>query len=189
MPMTTPARAPSNRLEHYREYLVRLARSNLDRRLRGKLDASDVVQESLLRAHQCMNRFRFHSEAEMAAWLRKILAHVLSDAIRRFRSCARDVDLECSAAYLISAQVEEWLVANWPTPLDDAIRQEQLLCLAHGLERLPGEQRLAVDLRYFQCLSMAEIALAMARSKGAVAKLLYRAIAKLRGCLVQCERE
>ena len=59
-------------LEAYHEYLCVLARIQLDSCLRGKLDPSDVVQETLLKAHRAIEAqtFRGQSDAAMAAWLR-----------------------------------------------------------------------------------------------------------------------
>ena len=57
-------------LEAYRDYLRLMARSSLGRCLRGKADASDLVQETVIRAHRHFHQFRGHSEAELAAWLR-----------------------------------------------------------------------------------------------------------------------
>src|SRR5918999_6459314 len=58
-------------LERYRPYLALLARLQIDRRLRGKADPADLVQETFLEAHRGFPRFRGETEAELAAWLRR----------------------------------------------------------------------------------------------------------------------
>src|SRR5262245_16197374 len=96
-------------LEHYRSYLRLLAQVRLDPRLRGKLDPSDMVQQTLLEAYQGLAAFRGRTAEEMAGWLRQILARNLANALRDFRRGRRDVAREQGLDGLLhdsSARVE-----------------------------------------------------------------------------------
>lgn len=80
--MTTEGPVTPADLERFRPYLRLIARLHLPAALKGKLDASDVVQEALVRALQYLDQFRGASEAELAGWLRQILATTLANAAR-----------------------------------------------------------------------------------------------------------
>jgi RNA polymerase sigma-70 factor (ECF subfamily) len=170
--------------ERYRDYLLLLARLQFDPRLRGKLDPSDIVQQTLLQAHRKRDQFRGKSEVERAAWLRAILAHALADAARKYgqgvlgRERSLEVSLEES-----SRRLERWLEDSHPSPGQGLDRHEQLLRLAKALARLPDDQRQAVELRHLQGLSVAEIGQLMGRSPAAVGGLLQRGLRALRGML------
>jgi RNA polymerase sigma-70 factor (ECF subfamily) len=173
--------APSLRpVEDYRDYLHLLARLQLDPRLRGKVDPSDVVQQTLCKAHQYREQFRGETAAEQAGWLRRILANALVDAARKF---GRELDLQHSLEQAVqdsSARLEAWLAAEQSSPSEIALRQEKLLHLARALAALPEDQRTAVELHHLRDLSVAQIAELMGRTEAAVAGLLRRGLKKLR---------
>ena len=158
--MEAKGRQTNQALARYGPYLRVLARLWADSRLRGKLDASDVVQETLLRAHQALGDFRGSDDAEMAAWLRQILSRTMADAVRRYCSQKRDVGLERSLQASLtrsSARLEQWLGVE-QSPSERLMRQEELLRLAGALDSLPPDQQAAVELRHLRGLSLAQIA-------------------------------
>jgi RNA polymerase sigma-70 factor (ECF subfamily) len=169
--------------ERFRSYLRLLARMQLDERLRSKLDPSDIVQQTLLQAHRAMGEFRGQSDAEMAAWLRQILARNLSHAVRDFGRDKRNVNRERSQQAAVdasSARLEAWLAAEQSSPSQQALRNEQVLELCDALEQLPDAQREAVQLHYWQGCTLAEIAARLDRTPTAAAGLLKRGMRKLR---------
>jgi RNA polymerase sigma-70 factor, ECF subfamily len=188
--MARKVQAGGWRLEQYREYLRLLARLQLDPRLRGKLDPSDVVQETLLKAHEKIGQFRGQSDAELAGWLRKILANTLAQAVRKFSAGVRDLARERSleaALEASSARLEGWLAGEQSSPSQQAERQEQLLHLAEALTQLPEDQRQAVELHHLQGYAVAELAERMGRSNASVGALLYRGLKRLRELLSEDE--
>jgi RNA polymerase sigma-70 factor (ECF subfamily) len=170
-------------LERFRDYLRLLARLQIDTRFQGKLDPSDLVQQTLLKAYQAREQFRGTSEAEQAAWLRQILARTLANAVRDLARAKRDITLERSLETSLaesSARLEAWLVAGDASPSQQAERNEQLLGLAETMARLPDIQREALLLRHCQGWSLAEISQHLGRSRAAVASLLRRGLKQLR---------
>src|SRR5262249_30925242 len=110
--MTEEAVDSAAALERYRSYLRLLARLHLGPRLQAKLDPSDLVQQTLLKAVQGFGQFRGQGEAALAAWLRQILAHTLANAVRDLTRARRDVGRERSLEADLdasSARLENWL--------------------------------------------------------------------------------
>lgn len=162
-------------LEQYRDYLRLLARMHLDSRLKGKVDASDVVQQTMLEAYQAWEQVRDASPEERQALLKRILTNNVVDIIRRFTAQARDVDLE-KALNNSAAGV----IADQSSPSMQAIRHEQESGLGLALTRLPEDQRTALELKHLRGCSVAEIAQRMKRSETAVGGLLRRGMRTLR---------
>src|ERR1700722_8116992 len=121
-------------LEAYGDYLRLLARLQLDPRLRGALDPSDVVQQTLLVAHEKHDQFRGTTDAERRSWLRAILASRLAEAARAFgpREGGRVRSLE-QALGESSARLEQFLAAEEQSPSQGVLHAERLLLLAEAL--------------------------------------------------------
>src|SRR5207248_10522637 len=116
-------------LERYRGYLSLLARLQIGRRLQGKADPADLVQETFLEAHRNWERFRGATEGELLAWLRRILAARAADLLRRYLgSQRRDVRLERELAAELdrsSQDVDGALLARQDSPSQPAARRAQ----------------------------------------------------------------
>ena len=173
-------------VEKYRAYLLLLARMQLGGHFQGKLDASDVVQQTLLEAHRQRGQFQGTSPPQMVAWLRRLLAGTLADAFKHLGRAKRDVTRERSLEAALDQSAERlasWLAAEQSTPSQQADRNEQAVRLAEALTTLPDAQRQALVLRYAQGLSVAEISAKMGRGPTAVAGLLKRGTRQLRTLL------
>jgi RNA polymerase sigma-70 factor (ECF subfamily) len=171
-------------LARYRPWLLVLARLHHHDRVQGKFDASDVVQQTLLEACRALPQFRGQTEAELLAWLRQVLAHVLAHELRRYqgtrqRDVGREISLDQALAQS-SQRLADLLAASGPTPSQQAVRHEQELLLADVLARLPDDYREVIVLRNLEGLTHEEIARRMDRSVGAVRMLWVRALARVR---------
>jgi RNA polymerase sigma-70 factor (ECF subfamily) len=181
MKSETASRPPT--LDRFRSYLVLLARWHWNSRLQGKIDPSDVVQQTLLQAWEGRKDFRGQTDAEWRAWLRRILTRCLADLARDFGRQKRDAGKERSLDAAVaesSARLEAWLDDQKSSPQERAERNEQLLQLAEALAELPEAQQEAVTLHHLHGLSVAEIGQSMGRSPTAVAGLLKRGLRTLR---------
>lgn len=178
-------------LDRHRNYLVMLANMQFDRRLRGRLDASDVVQETLQEAHLHREQFRGDNSVQLAAWLRQILRNNLFDAAKRHLRGKRAVDMEQSigAMHRSSVRLEAVLAADQTSPSECAMRHEELIELASALEQLPPDQAEAVRLKHLLGWSLQEIADHMEKTTPAVAGLLHRGLKKLREIMERREAE
>jgi RNA polymerase sigma-70 factor, ECF subfamily len=177
-------------LELNRTYLTLLARTQIDLHLQGRVDASDVVQETFLDACRDFDHFRGSTPGEWAAWLRKILIYNLARVVQRQvvaqkRSARREVSLDQHVAVMdrSSGRIEAALIGRSSSPSSQAQRSELAGRVADQLARLSSDYREVLVLRNLEGLPFPEVARRMGRSDGAVRILWVRAIDQLRQLL------
>jgi len=167
-----------------RSYLGFAARAQVESWLKAKVDASDVVQQTMLEACRDFGRFEGGSEQQLLAWLRKILLNNVADFVRHYRGTAkRQVGREVP----IRARAEAGSLwgapepaASGATPSQEFLRRDNELRLVAALEKLPPDYQEVILLRNLQRLPFNEVAEEMGRSRPAVQMLWKRAIDKLR---------
>jgi len=150
--------------------------------LRGKVDVSGVVQQTLLEALRNRPPVQGGPEAE-AAWLRRVLAHNLADEVRKFKTAMRDVSGERSletALEASSVRLANLLAADQSSPSQCVAKGEDALRLAAALAQLADSQREALVLQHWHGWSLARIAEYQGRTKAAVAGLIKRGLEGLR---------
>lgn len=174
-------------LQHYRNYLMLLATTQITRRLQPRLSPSDIVQETMLRAHRYFPSFRGQTERELLAWLRQILVTSLARFVERHmlaakRDIRREVSLERFGASVdeSSTQLASMLQAEGRSPSAEVQHHEDVVVLADLLAQLPEQYRQVLILRNIQSLPFEEVAERLDRSLGATRMLWLRAIEKLR---------
>ena len=169
-------------LENYRAYLTVLAQRYLDTRLRGRLDAADVVQVTFLEAQRDLPNFRGHHIEELLGWLRHILRNNVSSAHQKHiytqkRSAGREVSNSPTDS---RPAITDLAPSETTSPSQRMMRDEAAVYLANCLEDLPDTQREALRLRYVEGCSLKEISASMDKSEMAVAGLLKRGLQALR---------
>ena len=167
-------------LDACRGYLLTIAEQELESDLRAKGGASDLVQETFLKAHRHFDQFQGDSESALRAWLRRMLLNQLADFRSLFkeaekRQVAREVSLDAGS----SGDHGGGPADSEASPSQQLAANEQSAALERVLERLPEDYRQVLRLRYQEERSFEEIAQIMDRSANAVQKLWARAIERL----------
>ena len=168
-------------LEACRGYLLTIAQQELDPELRAKGGASDLVQETFLKAHRHFVHFQGTAEDELLAWLRRLLLNNLADFRRLYhetqkRQAGREIALPIGDG---SRPRGGGPVAKDPSPSAEAMAREQAEAVQRTLDRLPDDYRRVLVWRHQEERSFEEIARLMNRSINAVRKLWARAVQRL----------
>jgi RNA polymerase sigma-70 factor (ECF subfamily) len=172
--------------------LRRMVEFRLDRRLRGRIEADDILQEVYLAARQRMA----HSPADgspeaMFIWLRQVALQTLIDLHRRhfgaqMRSVSREISLfSGSASPSTSELIAVELSAHMTTPSHVSMREETLKQLEEALEGMNEVDREILALRHYEELSNSEVAQVLGISQTAASNRYVRALARLKEVLTR----
>jgi RNA polymerase sigma-70 factor (ECF subfamily) len=166
-----------------RNYLAIVARAEVGSWLQAKVDASDLVQQTMLDAHRGLASFRGRTEAEWLGWLRQILSHNAADFVRHYGQTAkRQARREVRLAPADSQQSRPAgfePAAPGETPSEVLVRHELELQLADAIASLSDDYQEVIVLRNLERLPFDEVARRMGRSRPAVQMLWMRAIRAL----------
>jgi RNA polymerase sigma-70 factor (ECF subfamily) len=175
------AAARGRLFELYRNYLTAIAEAELTNALRPKAGASDVVQDTLLEAHNFFARFEGEEGDGFRAWLRGILMNKLAQVHAHYhdvqkRQVDREQPLEQSGD---TGQLLDGLVAADPTPSGQVVRDEEEQLLHNVLAQLPEPVRQVILWRNWEGQTFAEIGRRLGRSEDAARMFFTRALETL----------
>jgi RNA polymerase sigma-70 factor (ECF subfamily) len=165
-----------------RNYVGLVARAQVESWMQAKVDASDLVQQTLLEAHRGFTKFEGNTEGEWLAWLKQILAHNAQDFVRRYRTdkrhAAREVALQTPADGASGSYFRD-PPDGGQTASQILLQQEREIELADAIAQLSPDHHEVIMLRNLQRLPFDEVARRMGRSRPAVQMLWMRALHKL----------
>jgi RNA polymerase sigma-70 factor (ECF subfamily) len=169
--------------------LILVAHQELDRSLRQKLGASDLVQDTFIAAQRAFDRFHGRSQEELLAWLRQILVHKISEARRHYYGAQRRTLVrEAQQSESTNGAGAAWNeIASDSTPDRQLVSGETTDRIARAMDTLSLDHQQVIRLRNWELLGFDEIGRRMDRSAGAARALWMRALEKLALVLEQCD--
>lgn len=177
-------------MREYRGRLRRMVALRLDRRLQGRVDPSDVIQESFIDAARRLPEFVKNPSVPFFVWLRRLTGQRLMEQHRRHLGAqARDVSREVSIYHgafpeATTADLAANLMGEFSSPSQAAIRIEQTKRLQEALDSLEPIDREILVLRHFEQLTNGEASQVLGLDKSAASKRYIRAMVRLKDVLI-----
>lgn len=173
-----------------RDRLRSMVAVRMDRRMRGRIDPSDVIQEACLVASKRLPDYAANPAMPFYLWLRWIAGQRLLDQHRRhlgaqLRGADREISLYNGAfPEATTADLAAHLLGRMSTPSSGAMRVEQRIRLQEALNSLEPVDREILALRHFEELTNGETALVLNLDKSAASKRYARALVRLKDLLL-----
>jgi RNA polymerase sigma-70 factor (ECF subfamily) len=169
-----PPRLPC--LSEFRAGLLARAYAQMGPQLRARVDPVDVVHETLLKALRARDQFRGRNARQLEAWLTVILTNSIRNAVRSVRFAN-------SVSERLRAREVHRYSGEPCCPVRAAARKEELRRLLEAMAQLPGNQRIALELRFMEGCSLAVISDRTGRTRASVTGLLHRGLRAIRAQL------
>lgn len=183
------AAAVDELFQMHRERLKSMVRLRLSRRLQGRVDDSDVLQEAFIDLSRKLPEYLQNREAPFFLWLRHITGLKLMEIHRRHLGTEmRDIDREVSLhrgalPEANSVSLAAHLLGTLSSPSEAAIKAEQRLFVQEALNSMDPVDREVLALKHFEQLSISEIASVLDMSKAGAGSRYLRAIKRLKEAL------
>ncbi len=175
--------------EFYRSRLRRSIALRMDRRLQGRVDPSDIVQEAFLDFQKRFEEFAHQHGVPFFLWLRSIACDRLHKVHRaHLEAQKRDVRREQPMQHprelpAASMSIVEGLSNRYTSVVDRAIRDEIQSRLYQAIETMDETDREILAMRHFEDLSNKEISFLLGISPTAASNRYVRALQKLRDAM------
>ncbi len=176
-------------LERYRGRLRRMVAIRLDPRLRGRVDASDIIQDGYLDAMKRLEEFVRDPSVPFYIWLRFLVGQQVQEQHRRHlvrpgRDAGREVSIYRGAMPGASTGVlAARLLGNLTTPSEAAQRAERGIRLEEALSRMDPLDREVLVLRHYEQMTNGHAAAALGLTESAASKRYTRALQRLKELL------
>jgi RNA polymerase sigma-70 factor (ECF subfamily) len=176
----------------YRERLGRMVHFRLDGRLRGRVAASDVLQEAYIDALKRLPHYQAVPDMPFLIWLRWVTMQRLVEVHRqhlgaRMRDAGREVALDARASLTASSEKIAEFIGDLTSPSQAAQRAEAMDQLRLALDGLDPTDREVLALRHFEELTNQETAAVLGIQPAAASKRYVRALERLKGVLEQLQ--
>jgi RNA polymerase sigma-70 factor (ECF subfamily) len=172
-------------LEKIRPVLISLAEAMISPAFCGHIDASDLVQQTLMEAHCSIEDLASLDERSFFAWLRSALRNNVLDAIRHLKTAKKNIARNVRESDLQEsfARLDQLLAVDETSPSQILQRNEEISRMLAALQTLPDNQRLAVMLKHLHGHTLKEVSEILEVSESAVAGLLHRGRQRLLQCM------
>lgn len=175
----------------HRERLWRMVNFRMDRRLHGRVDPDDVLQEAYLAALQRLGHYRDESSASPLVWLRLIVMQTLTDVHRHHLGAQmRDADREVSMRgwhnpQTTSASLAALLMGRFTSPSQAAARAEMFDQAEQAIAAMDPLDQEVLALRHFEELTNSEVAEVLGIQQKAASIRYVRALKRLKAVMAE----